>query len=155
MTQAVRRKNPIRSSRAPFLESKLKQDRKSDFWHLAVLAAVLLSYLAQEMRFTPLPSSVQLPVLSPFFLPSGCHVFLFLLFHTSCPGCVHSFKCVKLSLNWCLAADSSAKLRLVGSQGAWARSLPFTALTAPCRAAIVTQVPFIKCSPLSVQTTSF
>lgn len=119
MTQATRRNNPVRNRRAPFLESELKQDRKAGFWHLAVLVTALLSYLAQVMRFIPLPSSVQLPVLSPLFLPSGCHDFLFLLFHTSCPGCVQSFKCIKLSLNWCLAGSFRAKLRLVGSQGAW------------------------------------
>lgn len=47
----MRRKNPIRNSRASFLESKLKQDRKADFCHLAELVTALLSYLAQEMIY--------------------------------------------------------------------------------------------------------
>lgn len=97
------------------------------------------------MRFIPIPLSVQLLVLSIFFLPSGSHVFLFRLFHTSRPSCVQPSKRIKLFLKLMPCSQlqfgnkhSAPSLKSMGSRGAgepvWAQGLTFNTLTASYRA---------------------
>lgn len=94
------------------------------------------------MRFIPLPLSVQLLVLPIFSLPSRSRVLLFLLFSPSRPSCVQPFKCIKLSLNWCLAANFSSETSILhphwsgweARELVWAQNLTFNMLTASYRA---------------------